>query len=173
MELKAQAILPHRDNMKSINHNKGFTLIELLLVVAIIAILAIIVFVALNPIKRFQDTRTARRTADVETILTALHLYINDNVGGLPSGLSKGMAEVQLGTATTGCAISTAGCSVTNASCLDLSASMSAYLKSIPVDPSVATSSGKTGYSVIVDNNGIITVRACEAEGGSQILTSR
>ncbi|EKD47532.1 MAG: hypothetical protein ACD_66C00019G0006, partial [uncultured bacterium] len=40
---------------------KGFTLIELLIVIAIIAILAAAIFVALDPVTRFQEARDARR----------------------------------------------------------------------------------------------------------------
>lgn len=150
----------------------GFTLIELLLVIAIIAILAIIVFVALNPVQRFRDTRVARRVTDVETILTALHLYINDNTGSLPSGVTRGMAERQLGSATSGCAITSGGCNVSNAACLNLSSELAPFLKSIPIDPSEATSSGRTGYSIVVDSNGIATIRACLAED-EQVHASR
>ena len=40
---------------------RGFTLIELLVVIAIISILAVVVFVALDPVTRFQDARDSRR----------------------------------------------------------------------------------------------------------------
>src|SRR5437868_6397351 len=82
---------------------QGFTLIELLIVIVIITALAVTVFVALNPVKRTKDAREARRTSDVETILTAIHEYIVDNKGALPTGLSTGMAITQLGTAGAGC----------------------------------------------------------------------
>jgi prepilin-type N-terminal cleavage/methylation domain-containing protein len=158
--------------MKKSVLQKGFTLIELLLVIAIIAILAIIVLVALNPVLRFQQSRGARRSTDVETILSALHLYISDNTGALPTNVTRGMAERQLGTAGTGCAISTAGCAVVNTACLDLSSSLAPYLKTIPIDPSESSTSGRTGYSIVVDSNGIATIRACLAEE-AQIHSSR
>src|ERR1700730_10103182 len=88
---------------------QGFTLIELLVVIAIIAALAVVVFVALNPAQRLRDARDARRTSDVDPLLTAIHSAIVDNKGTLPSGLSTGMVESQLGTAVTGCAVATGG----------------------------------------------------------------
>src|SRR5690242_10937254 len=94
------------------NKNKGFTLIELLVVIAIIAALATVVFVALNPAQRLKDTRDARRTSDVNSILTAIHQSIVDNKGTLPAGLTAGMAEVQIGTGASACAIATGGCTV-------------------------------------------------------------
>jgi prepilin-type N-terminal cleavage/methylation domain-containing protein len=154
-------------------HQSGFTLIELLIVIAIIAALAIVVFVALNPSQRLKDTRDARRTADVETILTAIHASIVDNKGTLPSGLSTGMAEVQLGSAGSGCAVATGGCSVAATACTDLSTPLVKYLKTIPIDPNLAANSTKTNYSVVVDSNNIVTVKACGTEGPTNISISR
>jgi prepilin-type N-terminal cleavage/methylation domain-containing protein len=151
----------------------AFTLIELLIVIAIIATLAIVVFVALNPAQRFSDTRDARRTADAQTILTAIHAYIVDNKGALPSGLTTGMSEVQLGSAGSGCAVSTGGCSVAATACTNLSTPLEKYLKTIPIDPSLTTASTETNYSVVVDANNIVTVRACGTEGATNILVSR
>lgn len=151
----------------------GFTLIELLIVIVIIATLAIAVFVALNPSQRFKDARDAHRNTDVETILTAIHASIVDNKGTLPTGLSTSMAEVQLGTAATGCAIATGGCSVAATACTDMSTALVKYLKTIPVDPSLASTSTKTSYSVVVDANNIVTVKACGTEGSTNISASR
>lgn len=141
---------------------KGFTLIEILVVIAIIAILAIVVFVALNPAKRIADSKDARRTTDVGSVLTAVQSYIVDNRGALPTGLTAGMSEAQLGTAVTGAAIATGGCAVTTAAALDMSTPLVKYLKSIPADPD--GTAALTKYSIAVDANGIVTVKACGAE---------
>ncbi len=141
---------------------KGFTLIELLIVIAIIAILAVVVFVALNPAKRIADSKDSRRSTDVDSILSAIHTYIVDNTGSYPSGLSAGMSEAQLGTAGSGAAIATGGCAVTTAAAADLSTALASYLKTIPVDPD--GTAALTGYSVVVDANGIVTVKACKAQ---------
>jgi prepilin-type N-terminal cleavage/methylation domain-containing protein len=145
-----------------IKNRKGFTLIELLLVVAIIAILAVVVFVALNPAKRLKDSKDSRRATDIQNILTAVHAYVVDNSGNYPAGLTAGMSEAQLGTATTGAAIATGGCTVTTTAALSLATPLTPYLKSIPVDPS--GTAALTKYSIVVDTNGIVTVRACGAE---------
>ena len=154
--------------MKSVQ--KGFTLIELLVVIAIIAILAVVVFVALNPAGRFADARNARRWSDVNNILTAIHESIVDTDGVLPAGVTTSMAQTQLGSALTGCDGDACGAVVP---CLDLSAPLAAYLKSIPVDPSLAGTSAETHYSVEVDANNIVTVTACGAEAGETITVSR
>ncbi len=165
--------LPTQNNNKNSVSSKGFTLVELLLVIVIISTLATTVFVALNPSKRIKDSKDSRRTADIDSVLTAIHSSIVDNKGALPTGLTAGMAEAQLGTDLTGCALATNGCAATATACLDLSGAtvLGKYLKSIPVDPD--GTAGKTGYSVVVDANSIVTVKACNAEGGTNISVSR
>ncbi|AKM78157.1 MAG: hypothetical protein UY31_C0040G0004 [Candidatus Wolfebacteria bacterium GW2011_GWE1_48_7] len=148
----------------------GFTLIELLLVIVVIVALAVTVFVSLNPAKRLADARDARRTADVDAILTATHQYIVDNKGALPAGVSI-TTEMQLGTAASGCAVTTATCN-TATNCLDLSTPLAAYLKTIPFDPKSGTTTA-TLYSIVADSNGIVTVKACGAENVPSITSSR
>lgn len=142
---------------------KGFTLIELLVVILIISILSVTVFVALNPAKRFADARDARRSSDIDSILTAVHEYIVDNGGTSPAGLTA--TEQQLGTAATGCNVN---CTTppTGAACLDLSTALAPYLKSIPKDPRVGTDA-VTGYKIVKNANGLVTVAACASEGAA------
>ena len=150
--------------------HKGFTLMEILLVIGLLAVLAVVVFVALDPAKRFQDTRNARRTTDIQNILSAVHTYVNDTKGTFPAAITT--TEKQIGTAATGCAIATGGCVVAGATdCVDLGTALGSYLKSLPVDPN--GTAALTGYSIVRDVNNMVTVRACNAEGGVTILTSR
>lgn len=135
----------------------GFTLIELLVVIAIIAILATVVFVALDPVTRFADARNSRRWNDVNSILTAIHEYIVDNGGDLPTGLTAGQASTELGSCGT---------------CDNLATPLATYLKSIPEDPD-GGDSVNTGYSVAVDSNNIVTVTADNAENSATIEVSR
>lgn len=159
--------------LRKIFNRKGFTLIEMLVVITIIATLAVTVFVALNPGQRLKDAKDARRTSDVDTVLTAIHAYIVDNKGTNPAGLATN--EQQLGTAASGCGITntTSGCSVTATACLDLSTTLAKYLKSMPIDPTTTFTAGKTGYTATQDSNGLVTIRACGVEGTTGILSSR
>ncbi len=50
----------------------GFTLIELLIVIGIIGFLAAAILVAVDPVKRIQDARDARRFAEVNAILNSM-----------------------------------------------------------------------------------------------------
>lgn len=140
----------------------GFTLIEILLVIGMIAVLATVVFVALDPAKRFQDARNAKRTIDAQSLLSAIQTSIVDTQGTMPAGIT--VVEKQIGTGP-GCAIATGGCNVVGATdCVDLTTPLAKYLKTMPQDPSGGTAA-LTRYSVVVDANGIVTVKACGAEG--------
>ena len=53
-------------------NSRGFTLIELLIVIGIIGFLAAAILVAVDPIKRLQSARDARRWSEVNAILNAV-----------------------------------------------------------------------------------------------------
>lgn len=149
---------------------QGFTLIELLVVIAIIALLSVVVFVALDPVKRFADARNSTRFSDVNNVLTAVHEYIVDNKGALPTGLTTSMSETQLGTCVSGGATL---CSGAAAACVNLATPLAKYLKSMPIDKGTGAAAATTGYSISVDANNIVTVKACMAENGETVQVSR
>ena len=153
---------------------KGFTLIELLVVITIIAALAVAVFVALNPAQRLKDTRDARRTSDVDSLLTAIHQYVVDHKGSYPAGLSASTAISQLGTDASGCSGTVGVCTINVAqdACANLTSPLAQYLQSMPLDPKDGTAA-QTKYAAAVDANGIVTVTACGSEGASTIKSSR
>lgn len=161
---------------------KGFTLIELLVVIAIIATLAVVVFVALNPVRRFKESRNATRATEINEILTAIHEYIVDNDGALPATIDTAAGTIaestfyMIGTGGVGCvatlppagAWACSDATVAVADCVDLATDLTGaagYLASMPVDPTAATySDAGTGFVVRVDAGGIITVQACGVE---------
>lgn len=153
---------------------QGFTLIELLIVVAVIAILAAAVFVALNPVQRFQDARNSRRSNDLTNLVTAIKTDQVDNGGSYiaaVSGLTKDLYYT-LGTSANGC---DTGCTAhtTQASCADLSGLVTeGYLGSIPFDPSTGAAAN-TDYYISRHTNGTVEVGACDAEGTAVINYTR
>lgn len=159
----------------------GFTLIELLIVIAVIAILAGVVFVALNPLKRFQDTRDARRASDINAILSAIKVDQVDNGGSYDAtitGLTAGSVYM-IGTDVAGCDDQNAVCDTdvtADGSCVDLTTlATQGYIGSIPTSPNGDGTwvVGETGYTISRAASGILTVRACESEGTTEISASR
>lgn len=149
----------------------GFTLIELLIVIAIMSILATVVFVALNPLARFEDSRNSRRWSDVEAILSAIKLDQVDNGGSYLLNISDLGDDIPylIGSGVD-CGITCEGGDVTlDADCVDLSdLSDEGYLPDVPVDPNMVNASDShTGYYLIKHDNNAITIGACAAETGS------
>jgi prepilin-type N-terminal cleavage/methylation domain-containing protein len=161
---------------------KGFTLIELLIVIAIIAIIAAVVFVALDPLTRFQDARDSSRWSDVSALISAVKIDQVDNGGAyLASIASTTAGEVYLiGTCTTGANVTaiTDYCDInpTQADCVDLAGLVTeGYLGEVPIsqDGSGTWSSATTGYTLEREASGIVHVRACESENSGEISISR
>ncbi len=153
--------------------NFGFTLIELLIVIAVIAILTSIVFVALNPLARFQDARNSARWTDVNAMLSALKLHQVDN-GGLYYGDIQNLENDKYFMIGSGDNASAIVCSNPTVEleqyCIDLSfySEERGYLPSVPIDPgSNETNEEYTGYYLMKDSNGSITVGSCYEEQGS------
>lgn len=66
---------------RTASRRDGFTFIELLIVIGIIGFLAAAILVAVDPVKRIQDARDARRYSDINAILNAiLKKQVDDRV---------------------------------------------------------------------------------------------
>lgn len=156
------------------NSAKGFTLIELLIVVAVIAILAAVVFVALDPLQRFQESRDATRWTDVTAVLDAAKVDQVDNGGtylATITALTAGSYYV-IGTCAAG-ADTTCTAQTTQAACADLAGLVTeGYLGAVPFDPSTGTAAN-TDYYIMRSAAGALTVGACDPEGGSAISVAR
>lgn len=163
-------------------NKKAFTLIELLIVIAIIAIIAAVVFVALDPLTRFQDARDSSRWTDVGAVISAIKVDQVDNGGSYVTAVSD-MTNVEvymIGTCTTGATATsvTDYCDTnpTQAACVDLTDLVTeGYLSSVPVSPngSGTWSDSLTGYTIEKRGNGILFVRGCESENSDEIEVGR
>jgi prepilin-type N-terminal cleavage/methylation domain-containing protein len=151
--------------------NKGFTLIELLIVVGIIAVLAAFVFVALNPGARFEDSRNARRWADVNLLMSAIKLDQVDNGGDYFEALELLPASYyyQIGA----CGSCSATCAnptvILQSACIDFEELVDdGYLPAVPTDPNASgASDDETRYYIMKSSSGTITVGSCSEELGS------
>lgn len=158
----------------------GFTLVELLIVIALIAIIAAVAFVALDPLKRFQDTRDARRLSDITALATAIKVAQVDNGGKYTypiNGVTNNEVYMISNGTSTGCTAYNANCitAVTQDNCLNLEYLVTAgYLADVPISPNGdqvwATSS--VGYTLEKTGNNI-TIRACEGEAGTELVVKR
>jgi prepilin-type N-terminal cleavage/methylation domain-containing protein len=146
---------------------KGFTLIEILLVIGIIAILAAIVILAINPARQLAQARNAQRWSDINAILNAVHQYIIDNNGTLPSSITTSGNEICKTNAT----------SCTGLVDLSVLTTNETYLVSIPIEPlcpPACDSSGQgVGYEIYKDAYDRVTVEATEAELGVSVIVTR
>ncbi len=149
------------------NTQQGFTLIEILVVLGIIAILAAIVLIAINPARQFAQARNTQRTSNINAILNAIGQYTADHQGDLPAGIPTGdypddAEEISDGDA-------------------DLCDALVAdYLPALPVDPENDDpiekddcDSYSTGYEVVKNSNGRVTVGAPKAELSEDIAVTR
>ena len=150
----------------------GFTLVELLVIIVVLALLGAIVFFALDPGRRFGESRDATRWEDINSIQHAILKYQMDNDGDLPPGIDSISETVQvLGTNSSGCDL---GCNaaVSAISCLHLSTLVDAYLSEIPKDPQTGTD-GFCGYYVNKSDTGHITVGVCNPEQQASITVTK
>lgn len=181
-------VRPHRTYMTYTTYRtrkkrraRGFTLIELLIVVAIIAIIASVLFVALDPLTRFRDTRDASRWHDVTELAHAIVLDQVDNGGhylGAIQSMTTGTVYM-IGTCTGGATSSpnfACDTGVGSNSCVNLAGLVTeGYIAEVPLSPDGAGSwfPSTTGYTLQTTTTGAITVRACESENSTEIFLAR
>jgi len=153
---------------QSFKRNSGFTLIELLVVIGILAILLSIVLIAINPARQFGQANNTKRRSDVTALLNAIGAYSADHHGVLPAGIPVSPAAAA--------DISSTGADL----CTDLTSN---YISALPTDPSLnvpavgpcptAPGTYDTGYFVVKDSDGRVTVSAPSAEIGETIDITR
>ncbi len=110
--------------------------------------------------KSMEDARNAQRRSDVNTILNANYQYAIDNNGNYVSTIHTGTTDAI-------CA--------TNHDCdgISLDTLTGSYLVRIPSDPSIEGDSPVTGYTILKDANGRLTISAPMAENDAAISVTR
>jgi type II secretory pathway pseudopilin PulG len=164
----------------------GFAFLEMVLVVAVIGIFASIVIIAVNQGRQSAATRNAQRHVDVNTILGAIYQYSLDHDGSVPSSINTSSSQTcsSVGSQNLNAfSICKAGTSIVggNGTCngIDLEdlTEDGVYAVSLPTDPSghvsLSSQTTHTGYFVIRESSGHITVCAPDAENGEIITVTR
>lgn len=153
----------------SVFGDKGFTLIELLIVIAIIGFLAAAILVAVDPVRRIQDSRNAKRWQEINAILNAVlnnqvdnraqftgtatypiieatnaQIIIDLDAAAEPSGPANCISAVPTCTQV-GATLNVSGTKTCYANLHGLTPD---YIAQIPLDPSGGTTSN-TGYYMI------------------------
>lgn len=153
------------------NNKKGFTLIELLVVIGILAILLAITLIAINPARQFGQANNTKRRSDILQVLNAIHQYVAENQGQLPTEVKN---------LTAGAATEFNNTNFPNL-CGQL---VTNYLPALPTDPSLNVGNindcaansgawGDTGYQISRDAQNRITVIAPTTDNGATISVTR
>lgn len=153
----------------------GFTLLEILLVVAAIAILAAIVIVAVNPSRQLGQTRNAERRSEINTILSAVYQYNIDMSGTFPATIpTDAQGDCPANDAGINSGVCDDGGACTNLVNLysTLVGAGQTYITALPTDPT-AYAGDDTGYDIVKNAAGRVTVCAPAAEQGAAISITR
>lgn len=147
---------------------RGFTLIEIIIAVGILALLAGVVVAAVNPARQFALARNTQRISNVNELLNAIGQRIAENKGIFHANCAAGAIP------TTAKKIASGAGDYDIASCLSPT-----YISRIPFDPSAAgahytsATDYDTGYTIVQDINGRVTISASSAELGQTISATR
>ncbi len=162
-------------------NSQGFTLVELLIVIGIIAILATATFVALDPLRRFRDSRDAKRWSDVAELMHAIKVDQVDNGGSyLDKIQDMNPGDIYMitdGDYLTGCNTQNAHCDAQvtrDSACVNLNGLVAqGYTGKIPVSPNGNGnwSPSLTGYTLTASSSGALTITACESENSVDNIT--
>lgn len=146
---------------------KGLTLIEILIAIALLVILVGVYFGVANPAGQLAASRNSTRSFNLQTIMLAVRQNMADQgnetfscaAGALPT-TTKNMASAAGG-------YNIAPCLIPN------------YLEVMPIDPAASSayynsvSDYNTGYSIVQNSSGSVTVSAPNAELKQTIIFTR
>jgi hypothetical protein len=150
---------------------KRYTAISLtqgLLLVGALALVILIAIVITNPAQKLAQARNDQRTEDVAAIANALTEYAVANEGALPQEIPVS-AQCEDGSNEI-CRTGGADCS--NKVVLSSLTKEEKFLVSIPVDPQQKDSKG-TGYNIVQNESGRVTICAPRAELDVEISTTK
>ena len=151
---------------KKVKRYSSISLVEGLLIAIGLIIVATIVAIYFNPFGMTAQVRNEQREADISAISDALVAYSKDNQGTLPEGIP---VSNQCSSDSNGICATGKGCT----GLVDLSAltKESKYLEKLPRDSKVE-GENLTGYNIVQNESGRVTVCAPLAEEDKEISTT-
>ena len=168
---------------------RKFDIIVFLAVVLFIIIIIASSLFFFNPIRKFKSARDAERWSGASLILNAIKDYQGNNKGSLLEKMNGIYNDewymIVSGPMTSGCDDNNIFSDVeiyNDDYCIDISKLVEdGYLGNIPISPTgktqwdegVNNNHNGTGYALMLDEEGIIYIQACESENTSEILIFR
>ena len=185
--------------VKTKTNYRGFTLIELLIVIGIIGFLAAAILVAVDPVKRIQSARDAKRWSEVNAVLNAiLNKQVDDRAtyGGsthypIISSDTYGQIIIDIPADTIGVPTTCVGLAASNCTNKTFNNAAGAadcyvnlgytggtnplipnYLAAVPEDPNGGTTNN-TKYYLEKYSSGRLEIGACAPEQTATISVKR
>ena len=173
-------------NFKS---EEGISFIKPLVFVLVFVIIIASSLFFFDPIRKFESARDAERWSDVSLILNAIKDYQKNNEGSFLKKMDGIYTDewymIVSGPMKVGCDNSNAFSDIeiyNDDYCIDISKLVEeGYLGSVPVSPAgkiqwdagLNNSHKGTGYALMLDEDGVLYIQACESENVSEILIIR
>lgn len=177
--------------LNSVRSGQGFTLIELLIVIGIIGFLASAILVAVDPVRRIQDSRNSHRWAEVNAILNAiLNKQVDErtqfNGSVLVPIIDGSNAQILVDTdsglldctvAPPTCTAKTLNTTGTKTCYANISGISPDYIAELPLDPSGGTNVNSKYYIIRTapgsNSTGRIEIGACDPDLSVTIRVKR
>lgn len=152
---------------KKVKRYSSISLVEGLLVGIGLVIVAVVAILYFNPFGKVSQDRNEERTADLTNIADALVAYSRENEGTLPEGIP--VSNQCTADSNRICASGVEDCGGK----VDLSALTreKKHLEILPKDPQ-EKSSDSTGYNIVQNESGRVTLCAPQAELDKEISVS-
>jgi hypothetical protein len=146
----------------------AISLIQGLILLVVLGLLILLAIVVTDPGGRLAAQRNEQREGDVTAIINALSEYAIDNEGTLPQEIpvSNQCSDDSNEICRTG------GADCSNMVELTSLTKEEEYLSSIPVDP-LRKSTGGTGYHIVQNESGRVTVCAPLSEQGVEVTSTK
>lgn len=145
---------------------KGFSVLDALVILCALFVIGFLGYLMINPQKEGADNRNVARSADISTILSAISTYTSKS-GEIPDSIPIAEKCVSFGNEI--CKLGPYDCTdMVDLSVLNDQNEREEIVASIPSDPKNNSTNG-TGYYIVQDGFGTVTICAPYAERGVEI----